>query len=53
MTPVAPEVLHRLKAQDPSLAAWQTGRFDCISGGFYKSQALQWLAPDDRSEKRA
>jgi magnesium-protoporphyrin O-methyltransferase len=40
--PVAPEVLHRLKAQDPSLAAWQTGRFDCISGGFYKSQALEW-----------
>jgi magnesium-protoporphyrin O-methyltransferase len=40
--PVAPAELHRLMAQDVSLASWQPGRFELISGGFYKSQALEW-----------
>jgi magnesium-protoporphyrin O-methyltransferase len=40
--PIAPAELRRLMAADPSLAAWRTGRFELISGGFYKSQALEW-----------
>jgi magnesium-protoporphyrin O-methyltransferase len=40
--PIAPTDLRRLMAADASLAAWHTGRFDLISGGFYKSQALEW-----------
>lgn len=40
--PVAPEALRRLMAAEPSLAAWRTGRYENISGGFYKSQALEW-----------
>ena len=40
--PVAPEALRRLMAAEPSLAAWRTGRYETISGGFYKSQALEW-----------
>jgi magnesium-protoporphyrin O-methyltransferase len=40
--PVAPAALRRLMAADASLAAWQPGRFELISGGFYKSQALEW-----------
>ena len=40
--PIAPADLRRLMAADASLAAWHTGRFELISGGFYKSQALEW-----------
>ena len=40
--PIAPAELRRLMAVDPSLAAWRTGRFELISCGFYKSQALEW-----------
>jgi magnesium-protoporphyrin O-methyltransferase len=40
--PVAPAELRRRMAADASLAAWRTGRFELISGGFYKSQALEW-----------
>jgi magnesium-protoporphyrin O-methyltransferase len=40
--PVAPAVLRRLMMQDPSLNGWHTGRFSLITGGFYKSQALEW-----------
>ena len=40
--PVAPAELRRLMAADASLAAWHTGRFALVSGGFYKSQALEW-----------
>jgi magnesium-protoporphyrin O-methyltransferase len=41
--PVAPAKLSELMALDPTLAAWRTGRFDLITGGFYKSQALEWV----------
>jgi magnesium-protoporphyrin O-methyltransferase len=40
--PIAPSDLRRLMAADASLAQWHTGRFELISGGFYKSQALEW-----------
>ena len=40
--PVSPQVLHALMAKDDELQRWQTGRFDLITGGFYKSQALEW-----------
>ncbi|MBC7941195.1 MAG: magnesium protoporphyrin IX methyltransferase [Chitinophagaceae bacterium] len=40
--PVAPQVLQQMMAKDPSLMHWQTGRFELITGGFYKSQALEW-----------
>jgi len=40
--PVSPEVLRWLMARDPAFEGWNTGRFKLISGGFYKSQALEW-----------
>jgi magnesium-protoporphyrin O-methyltransferase len=43
--PVAPETLLQLMSEDPALAHWQTGRFELITGGFYKSQALEWKRP--------
>jgi hypothetical protein len=30
-------------AADASLGAWHTGRYEPIAGGFYKSQALEWV----------
>jgi magnesium-protoporphyrin O-methyltransferase len=41
--PVAPAALRQLMLRDASLSAWKTGRFEHISGGFYKSQALEWV----------
>jgi magnesium-protoporphyrin O-methyltransferase len=41
--PVAPAELRRRMSADASLAAWRTGRYELISGGFYKSQALEWV----------
>ncbi|WP_425260221.1 magnesium protoporphyrin IX methyltransferase [Rubrivivax sp. RP6-9] len=40
--PVSPAELQRLMALDPTLAHWQHGRFDTVTGGFYKSQAMEW-----------
>ncbi len=40
--PVSPQVLRWLMARDPAFEGWQTGRFELITGGFYKSQALEW-----------
>jgi magnesium-protoporphyrin O-methyltransferase len=40
--PVSPQVLHRLMAQDPVFEGWTPGRFELVTGGFYKSQALEW-----------
>lgn len=40
--PVAPAALRRLMVADTSLAQWQPGRYECITGGFYKSQAMEW-----------
>jgi magnesium-protoporphyrin O-methyltransferase len=41
--PIAPAALRRLMAADASLGAWHTGRYEPIAGGFYKSQALEWV----------
>jgi magnesium-protoporphyrin O-methyltransferase len=41
--PVAPAVLQRLMAQDATLGGWRSGRFSHVAGGFYKSQALEWV----------
>jgi len=40
--PVEPKVLRWLMGRHESLAGWQTAREDLITGGFYKSQALEW-----------
>jgi magnesium-protoporphyrin O-methyltransferase len=40
--PVSPQVLRWLMARDPAFKGWSTGRFELITGGFYKSQALEW-----------
>jgi magnesium-protoporphyrin O-methyltransferase len=40
--PVTPEQLQRLMTRDASLMHWQPGRIELITGGFYKSQALEW-----------
>lgn len=40
--PVAPHTLQRLMRADTTLQGWQNGRFSLITGGFYKSQALEW-----------
>jgi magnesium-protoporphyrin O-methyltransferase len=41
--PIAATTLRRLMSADASLAAWHTGRYEHIAGGFYKSQALEWV----------
>jgi magnesium-protoporphyrin O-methyltransferase len=41
--PIAASTLRRLMSADASLAAWRTGRCEHIAGGFYKSQALEWV----------
>jgi len=40
--PVAPATLQALMKKDASLADWHSGRFELITGGFYKSQAIEW-----------
>jgi len=40
--PASPEQLQRLMTRDSSLMHWQPGRIQRITGGFYKSQALEW-----------
>jgi len=40
--PVSPQVLRWLMAREPAFAAWHTARFELITGGFYKSQAMEW-----------
>jgi magnesium-protoporphyrin O-methyltransferase len=40
--PVSPQVLHSLMARDPAFEGWSPGRFKLVTGGFYKSQALEW-----------
>jgi len=40
--PVSPDVLRWLMAKEPVFVGWQTGRFELITGGFYKSQAMEW-----------
>lgn len=41
--PVSPQVLRWLMVKDEQLQYWHTGRFELITGGFYKSQALEWI----------
>jgi len=37
-----PAELRRLMSADASLEQWHTGRYQSITGGFYKSQAMEW-----------
>jgi hypothetical protein len=46
---MAADRLAAMRAQDPVLRDWQAGRTLRIDSGFYKSQALQWLAPEQRA----
>ena len=41
--PVEPKVLRWLMSRHESLTGWQAAREDYITGGFYKSQALEWV----------
>jgi magnesium-protoporphyrin O-methyltransferase len=41
--PVAPQSLARLMGEHAALQGWRTGRAELISGGFYKSRALEWI----------
>lgn len=41
--PVTPAALQALMQRELALQGWASGRFESISGGFYKSQALEWL----------
>jgi magnesium-protoporphyrin O-methyltransferase len=41
--PVAPQSLTRLMGEHAALQGWRTGRAELISGGFYKSRALEWV----------
>ena len=45
LNPMAESRLASLRARDPVLRHWQTGKTLRVSSGFYKSQALQWLHP--------
>jgi magnesium-protoporphyrin O-methyltransferase len=45
LNPMAADRLAAMRAQDPVLRHWAAGRTLRIDSGFYKSQALQWLAP--------
>ena len=45
LNPMAEGRLASLRARDPVLRDWQTGKTQRVSSGFYKSQALQWLHP--------
>jgi magnesium-protoporphyrin O-methyltransferase len=42
LEPMAEEKITRLMAKDASLEAWQCGRTQRVSSGFYKSQAMEW-----------
>lgn len=48
LNPMAADRLAAMRAQDPVLRHWQAGRTLRVDSGFYKSQALQWLAPEQR-----
>ena len=53
LNPMAADRLAAMRARDPVLRHWSAGRTLRIDSGFYKSQALQWLAPQARPEQRA
>lgn len=40
--PVAPATLQQLMQATPTLAGWQFGRQQLVTGGFYKSRAIEW-----------
>lgn len=40
--PVAPATLAGLMGTHPELQGWRAGRVQAITGGFYKSQAIEW-----------
>jgi magnesium-protoporphyrin O-methyltransferase len=42
LEPMAEEKIAALMATTPALNAWQCGRSQRISSGFYKSQAMEW-----------
>ena len=45
LNPMAADRLASMRARDPVLGHWQTGKTQRVSSGFYTSQALQWLHP--------
>ena len=41
--------LASMRSRDAVLRHWAEGKTHRVSSGFYKSQALQWLAPEQRA----
>ncbi len=46
---MAADRLASMRSRDAVLRHWQAGKTHRVSSGFYKSQALQWLAPEPRA----
>jgi magnesium-protoporphyrin O-methyltransferase len=45
LNPMAADRLASMRSRDAVLQHWRTGHTHRVNSGFYKSQALQWLAP--------
>ncbi len=45
LNPMAADRLAAMRALDAVLQHWQPGQTQRVASGFYKSQAVQWLAP--------
>lgn len=45
LNPMAADRLAAMRARDAVLQHWQPGQTHRVNSGFYKSQALQWVAP--------
>ena len=49
LNPMAAGRLASMRSRDAVLRHWAEGKTHRVSSGFYKSQALQWLAPEQRA----
>jgi magnesium-protoporphyrin O-methyltransferase len=46
LNPMAADRLASMRSRDAVLRHWQAGKTHRVSSGFYKSQAMQWVAPE-------
>ncbi len=49
LNPMAADRLASMRSRDAVLRHWHGGKTHRVSSGFYKSQALQWLAPEHQA----
>lgn len=49
LNPMAADRLAAMRARDAVLQHWRAGPTHRVDSGFYKSQALQWVAPEHRA----